>query len=113
MNHHNLDYSNEGLDNPKIDIDHSTKLVDFGHYEFDCEAEDYDFDDTPPTIIESFGQNRKIIRSGKVETLLKNEEVEVKLDRKRFVSSLKSLIEEQTGINEQAWKKVAPCLLIY
>ena len=28
-------------------------------------------------------------------------------------TTLKSLIEEQTGINEQAWKKVAPCLLIY
>ena len=27
--------------------------------------------------------------------------------------TLKSLIEKQTGINEQAWKKVAPCLLIY
>ena len=27
--------------------------------------------------------------------------------------TLKSLIEEQTGINEQAWKKVPPCLLIY
>ena len=28
-------------------------------------------------------------------------------------TTLKSLIEEQTGINEQAWKKVPPCLLIY
>ena len=28
-------------------------------------------------------------------------------------STLKSLIEEQTRINEQAWKKVTPCLLIY
>ena len=27
--------------------------------------------------------------------------------------TLKSLIQEQTGINEQAWKKVPPCLLIY
>ena len=27
--------------------------------------------------------------------------------------TLKSLIEEQTRINEQAWKKVTPCLLIY
>ena len=27
--------------------------------------------------------------------------------------TLKSLIEEQTGINEQAWKKAAPCLLSY
>ena len=31
----------------------------------------------------------------------------------RYVLTLKSLIEEQTGINEQAWKKVPPCLLIY
>ena len=30
-----------------------------------------------------------------------------------FSTTLKSLIEEQTGINEQAWKKVPPCLLIY
>ena len=29
------------------------------------------------------------------------------------ISTLKSLIEEQTGINKQAWKKVLPCLLIY
>ena len=29
------------------------------------------------------------------------------------LSTLKSLIEEQTRINEQAWKKVPPCLLIY
>ena len=28
-------------------------------------------------------------------------------------STLKSLIDEQTGINEQGWKKVPPCLLIY
>ena len=28
-------------------------------------------------------------------------------------STLKSLIEEQTRINEQAWKKATPCLLIY
>ena len=27
--------------------------------------------------------------------------------------TLKSLIEEQTEINEQAWKKVPPCFLIY
>jgi hypothetical protein len=27
--------------------------------------------------------------------------------------TLKSLIEEQTGINEQAWKKVPPSWLIY
>ena len=26
-------------------------------------------------------------------------------------ATLKSLIEEQTGINEQAWKQVPPCLL--
>ena len=30
-----------------------------------------------------------------------------------FCDTLKSLIEEQIGINEQAWKKVPPCLLIY
>ena len=29
------------------------------------------------------------------------------------ITTLKSLIEEQTGINEQGWKKVPPCLLIY
>ena len=29
------------------------------------------------------------------------------------VTTLKSLIDKQTGINEQAWKKVPPCLLIY
>ena len=27
--------------------------------------------------------------------------------------TLKSLIDEQTGLNKQAWKKVPPCLLIY
>ena len=31
----------------------------------------------------------------------------------QFLHTLKSLIEEQTRINEQAWKKVTPCLLIY
>ena len=29
------------------------------------------------------------------------------------LNTLKSLIGEQTGINEQTWKKVPPCLLIY
>ena len=29
------------------------------------------------------------------------------------ITTLKSLIEEQTGINEQGWKKVPPCFLIY
>ena len=29
------------------------------------------------------------------------------------LSTLKSLIVEQTGINEQVWKKESPCLLIY
>ena len=28
-------------------------------------------------------------------------------------TTLKSLIEEQTGINEQGWKKIPPCLLFY
>ena len=32
---------------------------------------------------------------------------------KNYIGTLKSLIEEQTGINEQGWKKVPPCLLIY
>ena len=79
-------HGDEGFDNPKINIDHSTKLVDFGHYEFDCEVDHYEFDSSP-TIIVSFGKHRKIIKSGKVQTLLKNEEIEVELDRKRFVSS--------------------------
>ena len=30
-----------------------------------------------------------------------------------YALTLKSLIVEQTGINEQDWKKVPPCLLIY
>ena len=28
-------------------------------------------------------------------------------------ATLNSLLEEQTGINEQGWKKVPPCLVIY
>ena len=80
-------YEDESFDNPKIDIDHSTKLLDFGHYEFDVEEEDYDFDANSTTLIVSVGKDRKIVRKGKVEILTKNEKVEVKLECKRFVSS--------------------------
>ena len=55
-------HGDEGFDNPKINIDHSTKLVDFGHYEFDCEVDDFEFDSSP-TIIVRFGKHRKIIKS--------------------------------------------------
>ena len=36
-----------------------------------------------------------------------------KFRNKMLVHTLKSLIDEQTVINKQGWKKVPPCLPIY
>ena len=44
---------------------------------------------------------------------LPNQKYQGRKHGEKFRLTLKSLIEEQTGINEQAWKKVPPCLLIY
>ena len=76
---------------PKINIeDHDMKITDIGCYEFDIEN-DADFDSGPGdgahlrTVI-SHGKDRIVINSGKPRELSIDEEFEIKLDHKRFVS---------------------------
>ena len=68
------------------------KITDIGCYEFDIES-NADFDNRKAdginirTVI-SHGRDRIIINSGKPKDLLIDEEFEVKLDHKRFVSEI-------------------------
>ena len=68
------------------------KISDIGCYEFDIES-NADFDNRKAdginlrTVI-SHGRDRIIINSGKPKDLLIDEEFEVKLDHKRFVSEI-------------------------
>ena len=83
--------SGDNIEHPKINIeDQEMKITDIDCYEFDIES-DADFDNGSTDGINirnviSHGKDRIIIISGKPCELFVDEEFEVKLDHKRFVS---------------------------
>ena len=75
--------------------------------------------------IEAAKLGAKLVLSARNETLLKeikqkclgkyhmDGQICIKFGAVGPLPTLKSLIEKQTGINEQGWEKISPCLLFY
>ena len=84
----------DSFDNPKLNLDLATRITDIsdGTMEFDIEVEDLEFDQNNVQIIRSLGLDRKIIHGGQIKILPKNEEINIKLNHKRFVSYSNRLV---------------------
>ena len=86
------------------------KITDIGCYEFDIES-NADFDNRKAdginirTVI-SHGRDRIIINSGKPKDLLIDEEFEVKLDHKRFVSEILLFLHTKKNIHNSQGRKI-------
>ena len=104
------DSIDDNIEHPKINIeDHDMKISDIGCYEFDIES-NADFDNRKAdginirTVI-SHGRDRIIINSGKPKDLLIDEEFEVKLDHKRFVSEILLFLHTKKYIHNSQGRK--------